>query len=171
MKAVILAGGFGTRISEESQFKPKPMIEIGEMPIIWHIMKHYSHYGINDFVILLGYKGYMITITILTVLCYALSIWADTWYPDLDMDYEEMVALEKRKSWIIVLTQTFSMLHFPFVVYGWIVFAIRGKRRWQIQQETASENSASISEKKSSQTVWVKDEEEAKRYMEDRNIH
>ena len=89
----------------------------------------------------------------------------------LDMDYEEMVALEKRKSWIIVLTQTFSMLHFPFVVYGWIIFAIRGKRQWQIQQEVASESSASAPAKKSSQTVWVKDAEEAKRYMEERNIH
>ena len=60
MKAVILAGGFGTRISEESDLKPKPMIEIGNMPIIWHIMKTYSHYGINDFIICLGYKGYLI---------------------------------------------------------------------------------------------------------------
>ncbi|MBN3763262.1 glucose-1-phosphate cytidylyltransferase [Burkholderia sp. Ac-20365] len=60
MKAVILAGGFGTRISEESHLKPKPMIEIGGKPILWHIMKIYSHYGINDFVICLGYKGYVI---------------------------------------------------------------------------------------------------------------
>ena len=60
MKAVILAGGFGTRISEESHLKPKPMIEIGGKPILWHIMKIYSHYGINDFVICLGYKGYCI---------------------------------------------------------------------------------------------------------------
>ena len=60
MKAVILAGGFGTRISEESHLRPKPMIEIGGKPILWHIMKIYSHYGINDFVICLGYKGYMI---------------------------------------------------------------------------------------------------------------
>lgn len=60
MKAVILAGGFGTRISEESHLKPKPMIEIGEKPILWHIMKLYSYYGFNDFVICLGYKGYMI---------------------------------------------------------------------------------------------------------------
>ena len=56
MKAVILAGGFGTRISEESHLKPKPMIEIGGMPIMWHIMKLYSHYGFNDFVICAGYK-------------------------------------------------------------------------------------------------------------------
>ncbi len=60
MKVVILAGGFGTRISEESHLKPKPMIEIGERPILWHIMKIYSSYGFNDFVICLGYKGYFI---------------------------------------------------------------------------------------------------------------
>ena len=57
MKAVILAGGYGTRISEESQLKPKPMIEIGRMPILWHIMKIYSNYNINDFVICCGYKA------------------------------------------------------------------------------------------------------------------
>ena len=60
MKAVILAGGFGTRISEETHLKPKPMIEIGGMPILWHIMKMYSTYGVNDFVICCGYKGYVI---------------------------------------------------------------------------------------------------------------
>lgn len=60
MKVVILAGGYGTRISEESHLKPKPMIEIGEKPILWHIMKIYSHYGYNDFIICLGYKGYII---------------------------------------------------------------------------------------------------------------
>jgi len=60
VKVVILAGGFGTRISEESHLKPKPMIEIGEKPILWHIMKIYSHYGFNDFIICLGYKGYSI---------------------------------------------------------------------------------------------------------------
>ena len=60
MKVVILAGGFGTRITEESQYKPKPMIEIGEYPVLWHIMKIYSHYGYNDFIVLLGYKGYVI---------------------------------------------------------------------------------------------------------------
>ena len=60
MKVVILAGGFGTRISEESHLKPKPMIEIGEQPILWHIMKHYSQYGFNDFVICLGYKQYVV---------------------------------------------------------------------------------------------------------------
>ena len=60
MKAIILAGGLGTRISEETQLKPKPMVEIGGKPILWHIMKTYSHYGINEFVICCGYKGYVI---------------------------------------------------------------------------------------------------------------
>lgn len=60
MKAVILAGGLGTRISEETGTKPKPMVEVGEKPILWHIMKIYSHHGINDFVICAGYKGYQI---------------------------------------------------------------------------------------------------------------
>jgi glucose-1-phosphate cytidylyltransferase len=60
MKAVILAGGYGTRISEESGVRPKPMVEIGELPIIWHIMKIYSSHGINDFIICCGYKGYVI---------------------------------------------------------------------------------------------------------------
>ena len=60
MKAVILAGGLGTRISEETHLRPKPMIEIGGRPILWHIMKMYSSYGVNDFIICVGYKGYMI---------------------------------------------------------------------------------------------------------------
>ncbi len=60
MKVVILAGGFGTRISEESHVKPKPMIEVGGRPILWHIMKIYSHFGYHDFIVCLGYKGYII---------------------------------------------------------------------------------------------------------------
>ena len=60
MKVVILAGGLGTRLSEETVLKPKPMVEIGGKPILWHIMKIYSHYGFNDFVVCLGFKGYMI---------------------------------------------------------------------------------------------------------------
>jgi glucose-1-phosphate cytidylyltransferase len=60
MKAVVLAGGYGTRISEETTARPKPMIEIGGMPVLWHILKIYSHLGINDFIICLGYKGYVI---------------------------------------------------------------------------------------------------------------
>ena len=60
MKAVILAGGLGTRLSEETNVKPKPMVEIGEKPILWHILKTYSYYGINEFIICCGYKGYVI---------------------------------------------------------------------------------------------------------------
>ena len=60
MKVVLLAGGYGTRISEESQFKPKPMIEIGGKPILWHIMKEYSHFGFNEFIICAGYKQHVI---------------------------------------------------------------------------------------------------------------
>ncbi len=60
MKAVILAGGFGTRLSEETDLKPKPMVEIGHKPILWHIMKTYSAHGVNDFIICCGYKGYVI---------------------------------------------------------------------------------------------------------------
>jgi glucose-1-phosphate cytidylyltransferase len=60
MKVLILSGGYGTRLSEETYLKPKPMVEVGEMPIIWHIMKSYSNYGFNEFILLLGYKGYCI---------------------------------------------------------------------------------------------------------------
>src|SRR6056300_525287 len=60
MKAVILAGGLGSRLNEETDLKPKPMVEIGQKPILWHIMKIYSSHGINDFIICCGYKGYLI---------------------------------------------------------------------------------------------------------------
>ena len=60
MKVVILAGGLGTRLSEETEIRPKPMVEIGGKPILWHIMKIYSHYGFNEFIVCLGYKGYLI---------------------------------------------------------------------------------------------------------------
>ena len=60
MKAVILAGGLGTRLAEETHLRPKPMVEIGGKPILWHIIKTYSHYGINEFIICCGYKVYMI---------------------------------------------------------------------------------------------------------------
>lgn len=70
MKVVLLAGGLGTRISEESQYKPKPMIEIGGMPILWHIMKSYSFYGFNDFIICAGYKQHMqYILLIVTAIC------------------------------------------------------------------------------------------------------
>ena len=64
MKVVLLAGGYGTRISEESQYKPKPMIEIGGMPILWHIMKGYAHYGFNEFIVCAGYKQHVIKVTV-----------------------------------------------------------------------------------------------------------
>ncbi len=57
MKVIILCGGMGTRLREETEYKPKPMVEIGGRPILWHIMKHYSYYGYNDFILALGYKG------------------------------------------------------------------------------------------------------------------
>src|SRR5690349_21711951 len=60
MKCVILAGGKGSRIAEESSSRPKPMVEVGGLPILWHIMKLYSHHGVNDFIVCLGYKGYVI---------------------------------------------------------------------------------------------------------------
>ena len=60
MKAVILAGGLGTRLSEETHLRPKPMVEIGGKPILWHIMKLYSYYGVHDFIICCGYKGYVV---------------------------------------------------------------------------------------------------------------
>ena len=69
MKAIILAGGFGTRISEESHLKPKPMIEIGGKPILWHIMKCYGAFGINEFVICCGYKGYVMKEYLPTISC------------------------------------------------------------------------------------------------------
>ena len=60
MKVVILCGGLGTRLAEETEVRPKPMVEIGGRPILWHIMKHYAHFGFNDFIIALGYKGEVI---------------------------------------------------------------------------------------------------------------
>ncbi|RZD46944.1 MAG: glucose-1-phosphate cytidylyltransferase [Thaumarchaeota archaeon] len=67
MKAVILAGGLGTRLSEETIVKPKPLVEIGGFPILWHILKNYSHHGINEFIICLGYKGYILHMSNVTI--------------------------------------------------------------------------------------------------------
>ena len=101
MKAVILAGGFGTRISEESQFKPKPMIEIGEQPILWHIMKLYSSYGINDFIICAGYKQHVI------------KEWFSDYFlhtSDITFDFtkdNEIVVLDKRaEKWKVTVVDT-----------------------------------------------------------------
>ncbi len=78
MKAVILAGGRGTRISEESHLRPKPMIEIGGRPILWHIMNLYSHHGINDFIIALGYRGHMIKEYFANYVLYSSDVTVDT---------------------------------------------------------------------------------------------
>ncbi|MBU1275027.1 MAG: glucose-1-phosphate cytidylyltransferase [Proteobacteria bacterium] len=78
MKAVILAGGFGTRLSEETEIRPKPMVEIGGKPILWHIMKIYSHYGVNDFIICLGYKGYIIKEFFVNYYCHTSDITVNT---------------------------------------------------------------------------------------------
>ncbi len=101
MKAVILAGGLGTRISEESHLRPKPMIEIGGKPILWHIMKIYSHYGINDFYICLGYKGYVIKEYFANYLLHQSSVT----YFDLSRDHVE-VHQKEIEPWRITLFDT-----------------------------------------------------------------
>jgi len=100
MKAVILAGGLGTRLSEETVSKPKPMVEIGGKPILWHIMKTYSHYGINDFIICCGYKGYVIK-----------EYFANYFKHQSDLTFNmrdnEMIVHEKRaEPWLVTLVDT-----------------------------------------------------------------
>ena len=100
MKVVILAGGFGTRLSEETVIKPKPMVEIGGKPILWHIMKIYSHYGYNDFVICLGYKGYMIKEYFANYFLHMADV-------TFDMDRNEMeVHNKKSEPWRVTLVDT-----------------------------------------------------------------
>jgi len=100
MKAVILAGGLGTRISEESQLKPKPMIEIGGKPILWHIMKHYSVHGVNDFIICCGYKGYIIKEYFANYFLHMSDV-------TFDMQYNEMqVHQRKAEPWRVTLVDT-----------------------------------------------------------------
>ena len=100
MKAVILAGGLGTRISEETSIKPKPMVEVGDMPIIWHIMKIYSHYGINDFVILCGYKGYVIKEFFVNYAIHRSSI-------NVDLSDDSVSILgDRNESWKVALIDT-----------------------------------------------------------------
>ncbi len=100
MKLVILAGGMGTRISEESSVRPKPMIEIGGKPILWHIMKIYSHHGINDFVICCGYKGYVIKE-------YFANYFLHTSDVTFDMSTNRMdVHLRKAEPWRVTLVDT-----------------------------------------------------------------
>jgi glucose-1-phosphate cytidylyltransferase len=100
MKAVILAGGLGTRIAEESNVKPKPMIEIGGMPILWHIMKIYSFHGINDFIICCGYKGYLIKEYFANYFLHMSDI-------TFNMKNNEMIVHNKRaENWKVTLVDT-----------------------------------------------------------------
>ena len=100
MKVVILAGGLGTRLAEETSIKPKPMVEIGGYPIIWHIMKLYSFYGINDFIICCGYKGYVIKEFFFN---YALHM-SDL---SIDLDENNITILKKsREKWKVTLIDT-----------------------------------------------------------------
>jgi glucose-1-phosphate cytidylyltransferase len=100
MKAVLLAGGLGTRISEETHLRPKPMVEIGGKPIIWHIMKMYSQHGVNDFVVCCGYKGYMIKE-------YFANYFLHTSDVTLDLSKNEMkVHHQKAEPWKVTLVDT-----------------------------------------------------------------
>lgn len=100
MKAVILAGGLGTRISEETHLKPKPMIEIGGKPILWHIMKLYSAHGVNDFVICCGYKGYIIKEYFANYFLHMSDV-------TLDMEHNRMeVHQQKAEPWRVTLVDT-----------------------------------------------------------------
>lgn len=100
MKAVVLAGGLGTRISEETHLKPKPMIEIGGRPILWHIMKIYSSHGVNDFVICCGYKGYVIKEYFANYFLHMSDV-------TFDMEHNEMeVHQRKAEPWRVTLVDT-----------------------------------------------------------------
>lgn len=100
MKVVILAGGFGTRISEESHLKPKPMIDIGNMPIIWHIMKIYSHYGFNDFIIAAGYKQEIIKQWFINYIWYRNDI-------EISLEQEKIITYQQHcEPWNITIVDT-----------------------------------------------------------------
>ena len=100
MKVVILAGGIGSRISEESVVRPKPLIEIGGMPIIWHIMKIYSSYGFKDFIICCGYKGYLIKEFFSNYFLHSSDL-------TIDLENDKIIYHEKKKeSWKITLVDT-----------------------------------------------------------------
>ena len=101
MKAVILAGGLGTRISEETHVKPKPMIEIGGKPILWHIMKIYSSYGINKFIICCGYKGYAIKEYFANYFLHTSDVTFD-----MDADNKMEIHLRKNEPWRVTLVDT-----------------------------------------------------------------
>jgi glucose-1-phosphate cytidylyltransferase len=101
MKAVILAGGLGTRLSEETHLKPKPMVEVGGKPILWHILKIYSHFGVNEFVICCGYKGYLIKE-------YFANYFLHTSDVTFHMDNDNYLEVHQRKSeaWKVTLVDT-----------------------------------------------------------------
>lgn len=101
MKAVILAGGLGTRLSEETHLKPKPMVEIGGKPILWHILKIYSHFGINEFIICCGYKGYLIKEYFANYFLYTSDV-------TFHMDNDNKMEVHERKSepWKVTLVDT-----------------------------------------------------------------
>ncbi|MCC6068770.1 glucose-1-phosphate cytidylyltransferase [Ferrovum sp. PN-J185] len=100
MKVMILAGGLGTRLAEETILRPKPMVEIGGMPILWHIMKIYSHYGFNEFIILLGYKGYVIKEYFANYYLHSSDV-------TIDLNLNTMSFLESRsEKWKITLVDT-----------------------------------------------------------------
>lgn len=101
MKVVILCGGLGTRISEESHLKPKPMIEIGDRPILWHIMKTYTHYGYNDFVLCMGYKGYAITEYFNDYFLHASDVTIDFKRPD-----RKIIHNHSAEPWTITMVNT-----------------------------------------------------------------
>jgi glucose-1-phosphate cytidylyltransferase len=100
MKVVILAGGFGTRLSEETDIKPKPMVEIGGKPILWHIMKIYSHYGFNEFIICLGYKGYIIKEYFANYFLHQTDVTIDIKNNRIQYNFS------KAESWIVSLVDT-----------------------------------------------------------------
>lgn len=101
MKVVILAGGYGTRISEESQFKPKPMVEIGGQPILWHIMKEYSYYGYNEFIICAGYKQHVIKEWFRNYFLYNSDITFD-----LTQEYKMIVHDKHAEPWKVTVVDT-----------------------------------------------------------------
>ena len=101
MKVVLLAGGFGTRISEESEYRPKPMIEIGGMPILWHVMKEYSHFGFNEFVICAGYKQQMIKEWFRNYFLYTSDITFD-----LTEEYKMVVHEKHTEPWKVTVVDT-----------------------------------------------------------------
>ena len=101
MKVVLLAGGLGTRISEESEYKPKPMIEIGGMPILWHIMKEYSYYGFNEFIICAGYKQQIIKEWFRNYFLYTSDITFD-----LTEEYKMVVHDKHTEPWKVTVVDT-----------------------------------------------------------------